>query len=167
MTICQTLRISYGDYTKYLKNQINMDGDAPSLVVALIINVIIFIVVPLVMAYRRGYFFNSDEHFNWTKRVFKQKNQFLPLDWTLVGLRQLSEFEKYQIQKIVIKLMPYDKLGYRTIVVLKRGKTLEYILGENKGYWIDDVIHKDNILLRTWQKGTSYKYDVVPIKDKE
>jgi hypothetical protein len=34
-----------------------MDEDTPSFVVALIINVIVFIVIPLVMTYRRGYFF--------------------------------------------------------------------------------------------------------------
>ncbi len=144
-----------------------MDEDAPSFVVALIINVIIFIVIPLVMAYRRGYFFNIAEHFNWTKRVFRQKNQFLPTEWTVIELSQLSAFEKYQIQKIVVKLMPFNKVGYRAMVVLKSGKTIEYELGENKGYWIDDVIHTDNILLRTWQKGTCYKYDISMIKPYE
>lgn len=144
-----------------------MDEDAPSFVVALIINVIIFIVIPLVMAYRRGYFFNTAEHFNWVKSVFSRKNQYLPTDWTVVGLRQLTAFEKYQVQRIVVRLMPYFSSGYRVIIVLKSGKTVEYPLGENKGYWIDDVIHKDNILLRTWQKKTWYKYDVVLIKDKE
>lgn len=54
-----------------------MDEDTPSFVMALIINIIVFIVIPLVMTYRRGYFFNSDEHFNWIKRVFKRKNQYL------------------------------------------------------------------------------------------
>ena len=144
-----------------------MDEDTPSLVVALIINVIIFIVIPLVMAYRDGFFFNSDEHFNWIKRVFKRKNQYLPTDWTVTELRQLSAFEKHQIQRIVVKLMPYDKMGYRTIVVLKSSKTVEYPLGENKGYLIDDEIHKDNILLRKWQKGTCYKYDISMIKQYE
>lgn len=144
-----------------------MDEDAPRFVVALIINIIIYIVIPLVMAYRRGYLFNSDEHFNCIKRVFKQKNQFLPTDWTLVGLRQLSDFEKYQIQRVIVKLMSYDKIGYRAIIVLKSGKTVEFPLGENKGYWLDDVIHKDNLLIRKWQKGNQYKYDIIPIKKHE
>lgn len=144
-----------------------MDGGAQSFVVALIINVIIFIVIPLVLAYRRGYFFNYDEQFNWIKRIFKSKNQYLPTEWTVVDLRQLSAFEKYQIQRIVVKLMPYFSNGYRAIVVLKSNKTVEYHLGENKGYWIDDVIHKDNILISKWQKGDQYKYDVIPIKDHE
>jgi len=39
-----------------------MDEDAPSLVVALILNIIIFIIIPLVMTYRRGYFFNVNKH---------------------------------------------------------------------------------------------------------
>lgn len=143
-----------------------MDEDTPSFVVALIINVIVFIVMPLVMAYRRGYFFNSDEHFNWIKRVFKRKNLYLPTEWTVTGLRQLSAFERYQIKKIVVKLMPFNKVAYRAIVVLKSGKIIEYPLGENKGYWINDVIHKDNILIRKWQKGNQYQYDVIPVKER-
>lgn len=117
------------------------------------------------MAYRRGFFFNSDEHYNWINRVFKRKNQYLPKEWTVIGLRQLSAFEKLQVQRIVVELMPYYKIGYRTIVVLKSGRTVEYPLGEKKGYRINDVIHKDNILIRKWQKGDQYKYDVIPIKE--
>ncbi len=144
-----------------------MDEDTPSFAAALIINIIFYIVIPLVMAYRRGYFFNVNEHFNWIKTIFRKRNQFLPTEWTITGLRSLSAFEKYQIEKIVVKLMPYDQTGYRAIIQLKSGKTAEYPLGENKGYWIDDVIHKDNILIRKWQKGTQYKYDVIPIIEHE
>lgn len=57
--------------------------------------------------------------------------------------------------------------GYWAIITLKSDKIIEYKLGENKGFWIDDIIHKDNILLRKWQKGTQYKYDVIPIKEHE
>ena len=140
-----------------------MDEDAPNITVALIINVIIFIVIPVIMAYRRGYFFNVNEHFNWMKSLFGQKHQCLPAEWTITGLRQLSAFEKNQIYKIVVKLMPYDRTGYRAVIVLKSGKFLEYPLGENKGYWIDDVIPPNNILIRKWQQGTQYKYDIIPI----
>lgn len=63
--------------------------------------------------------------------------------------------------------MPYNKAGYRVIIVLKSNKTLEYPIGENKGYWIDDLIPKDNILIRTWQKDHHYKYDIIPIIDHE
>ena len=47
------------------------------------------------------------------------------------------------------------------MMMIKSGKTVEYPLGENKGYWIDDIIHKDNILLRKWQKGNLYRYDIL------
>ena len=50
-----------------------MEEDAPNLIVVLVINIIIFIVIPLVMAYRRGYLFNISEHFNWIKGLFAQK----------------------------------------------------------------------------------------------
>ena len=81
-----------------------MEEDAPNLIVVLVINIIIFIVIPLVMAYRRGYLFNISEHFNWIKGLFAQKNQCLPLEWTIVGIRQLSAFEKYQIHKILTRV---------------------------------------------------------------
>lgn len=59
--------------------------------------------------------------------------------------------------------MPYDKIGYRAIVVLKSNKTVEYPLGENKGFWIDDIIPKDNVLIRKWQKGRQQKFDMLVI----
>lgn len=63
--------------------------------------------------------------------------------------------------------MPYDRTGYETIIILKSGKTIEFPLGENKGYWVDTEIPTSNILLRKWQKGTQYKYDIIPIKEHE
>lgn len=144
-----------------------MDEDAPNFVAALIINIIIFIVIPLIMAYRCGYLFNVSEHFIWIKYLFGKKNQCLPTEWTITGIRQLSAFEKYQIQRIVVKLMSYNVDGYCALILLKSGKTIEYPLGENKGYWIDTEIPINNILIRKWQKGTQYKYDIIPIKEHE
>ncbi len=89
----------------------------------------------------------------------------MPTDWTVTGVRQLSAFEKQQIRKIVVKYTPV--LGYRVIIILKSKKTLDYPIGENRGHWIDDEINKENILIRTWQKRTHYKYDIIPIVDHE
>ena len=144
-----------------------MDEDAPNFVAALIINIIIFIVIPLVMAYRGGYLFNVSEHFIWIKGLFGKKNQWLPTEWTVTGIRQLSAFEKYQIKKIVVKLMSYNREGYYAVIQLKSGNTIEYQLGENKGYWNDDEIPINNILLMKWQKGTQYNYDIIPIIEHE
>lgn len=144
-----------------------MDEDAPNIVVTIIINVIIFVVIPLVMAYRRGHFFNFDERLEWLKNALNRKSAYLPEEWTITKVSHLSAFEKYQIQKIAVQFGSYPRDGYWAVITLKSGKTLEYKLGENKGYWIDDIIHKDNILLRKWQKGTQYKYDVIPIKEHE
>lgn len=47
------------------------------------------------------------------------------------------------------------------MMMIKSGKTVEYPLGENKSCLIDDEIHKDNILLRKWQKGNKYRYDIL------
>lgn len=144
-----------------------MDEEAPNLVVTIIINVIIFVIIPLIMAYRRGYFINFGERLEWMENILNKKSAYLPEEWTITKVRPLSTFEKYQIQRITVQFGSFPKEGYLAVITLKSGKTVEYPLGENKGYWIDDVIHKDNILLRTWQKGTLYKYDVVPINNKE
>ena len=119
------------------------------------------------MAYRRGYLFNVSEHFNWLKILFRRKNMVLPIEWTITGVRQLSVFEEYQIQKIVVKLMSYYKEGYWAVILLKSGKTIEYPLGENKGYWSDTEIPINNVLIRKWQKRNQYKYDIIPIKEHE
>lgn len=141
-----------------------MDEDAPNIVVTIIINVIIFVVIPLIMAYRRGYFINFGERLEWMKNIINRKSAYLPEEWTITKVRHLSAFEKYQIHKIAVQFGSYPREGYWTVITLKSGKILEYKLGENKGYWIDDVIPKDNLLLRTWQKAAQYKYDVVLIK---
>lgn len=144
-----------------------MDEDAPNIVVAVIINVIFYIVVPLIMVYRRGYFINFGERLEWLKNILNRKSAYLPEEWTITKVRPLSAFEKYQIQKVVVKFMPENRDGYWAVIILNSGKYRLFKLGDNKGYWIDDIIHKDNILLRTWQKKIWYKYDAVPIKDKE
>ena len=144
-----------------------MDEDAPNIVVTLIINGIIFVIIPLIMAYRRGYFINLGERLEWMKNILNRKSIYLPEEWTITQVRLLSSFEKYQIQKIEVQFSSYPREGYWTVITLKSGKTLEYKLGENKGYWIDDIIHKNNILLRKWQKGTQYKYDISMIKQYE
>lgn len=89
----------------------------------------------------------------------------MPTDWTVTGVRQLSAIEKQQTRKIVVKYVP--SLGYKVIITLKSNKTLDYPIGENNGYWIDDLIPKHNILIRKWQKRTHYKYDIIPIVDHE
>lgn len=144
-----------------------MDEDAPNIVVSLIINGIIFIVIPLVMAYRRGYFINFGERLEWLKNILNRKSAYLPEEWTITKVRPLSAFEKYQIQKVVVKFMPENRDGYWAVIILNSGKYRLFKLGDNKGYWIDNEIHKDNILLRTWQKGTQYKYEISIIKPYE
>lgn len=59
--------------------------------------------------------------------------------------------------------MTYGRTGYRAVIILKSGKTIEYPIGENKGYWIDTEIPKDNILILKWQKDAQYKYEIIPI----
>lgn len=144
-----------------------MDEDAPNIVVALIGNIICYIVVPLILVYRRGYFFNFGEKLALVKNILNRKSTYLPEVWTITKVRPLSAFERYQIQKIAVQFGSYHREEYLAVITLKSGRTLEYKLGENKGYWINDVIHKDNILLRTWQKRNQYKYDVIPIKEHE
>ena len=137
-----------------------MDEDAPNIIVALIGIGICYLVVPLIMIYRRGYFINFSERLEWIKNILNRKNAYLPEEWTVIKIRPFSAFEKYQIQKVVVKFMPENRDGYWAVIILNSGKHRLFKLGENGGYWIDDEIHKDNILIRTCQKGTKYKYDI-------
>lgn len=134
--------------------------DAPNIVIAIIINVIFYIVVPLIMVYRRGYFINFSERLEWIKNILNRKNAYLPEEWTVIKIRPFSAFEKYQIQKVVVKFMLENRDGYWAVIILNSGKHGLFKLGENGGYWIDNEIHKDNIRLRTWQKSTQHKYDI-------
>lgn len=141
-----------------------MDEDAPSITIALIINIIIFIVIPLVMAYRRGYFFNVHERLSNLSRVFSKKKIIAPQEWTVIKIRPLSKFEKSQIRKIEVKFMPFNHDGYWARITLNSGKTMDYILGDRKNYWVDDELDKDKVLLRSWHKTGSQPYnDIVPI----
>ena len=112
------------------------------------------------MVYRRGYFINFSERLEWIKNILNRKNAYLPEDWTVIKIRPFSAFEKYQIQKVVVKFMPENRDGYWAVIILNSGKFRLFKLGDNKDYWIDNEIHKDNILIRTCQKGTQYKYDI-------
>ena len=148
--------------------------DEGALIFIVVANVIFYIIIPLVMLYRRGYFFNFSERLEWLRNIRNRKSMYQPEDWTIIKVRPLSKFEKRQIQNIVIKLsdrisdlLRKDGAEYRAVITLNSGKEIKYIfVGENKGYWLHDTIHKDNILLRTWQKGENYYYDLVPIKEK-
>lgn len=137
-----------------------MDEDTPNIIVALIGIGICYLVVPLIMVYRRGYFINFSERLEWIKNILNRKNAYLPEDWTVIKIRPFSAFEKYQIQKVVVKFMPENRDGYWAVIILNSGKYRLFKLGDNKDYWIDNEIHKDNILIRTCQKGTQYKYDI-------
>ena len=137
-----------------------MDENTPNIIVALIGIGICYLVVPLIMVYRRGYFIIFSERLEWIKNILNRKNASLPEEWTVIKIRPFSAFEKYQIQKVVVKFMPENRDGYWAVIILKSGKYRLFKLGDNKGYWIDDEIHKDNILIRTCQKGTKYKYDI-------
>ena len=127
-------------------------------------------IIPLVLLYRRGYFFNFSERLEWLHNIRNRESMYQPEVWTIIKVRSLSKFEKLQIQNIVVKfngnLHRGDGDDYRAIITLNSGKKNKYIFGENKGYRFDDTIHKDNILIRTWQKGDNYYYDLVPIKCK-
>ena len=128
-----------------------------------------YVIIPIIMLYRRGYFINFGRWLEWWKNFLNRNSLYLPEKWIIVSVRPLTRFEKFQIKyiKVQLKIVLGEKTRYCAIITLNSGKTVEYPLGEEEGYyyWIDKVIHKDNILLRTWQKGNKYYYDLVPIKE--
>lgn len=99
-----------------------MDEDAPNIIVALIGIGICYLVVPLIMVYRRGYFINFSERLEWIKNILNRKNAYLPEEWTVIKIRPFSAFEKYQIQKVVVKFMPENRDGYWAVIILNSGK---------------------------------------------
>lgn len=140
-----------------------MDEDAPSLTLAVIINLIIYIVIPLVMAYRRGLFINAGGKIRYYWDIIAKNTANYPKDWTIIKTRHLSKFEKAQIKSITVKFMPDNRNGYWAEITLKSGKTLLYTLADRKNYWIDDKIPSDKLLLRIWQKaGEKTYFDIVP-----
>lgn len=70
-----------------------MDEDAPNIIVALIGIGICYLVVPLIMVYRRGYFINFSERLEWIKNILNRKNAYLPEEWTVIKIRPFSAFE--------------------------------------------------------------------------
>ena len=119
-----------------------MDENTPNIIVALIGIGICYLVVPLIMVYRRGYFIIFSERLEWIKNILNRKNASLPEEWTVIKIRPFSAFEKYQIQKVVVKFMPENRDGYWAVIILNSGKHRLFKLGENGGYWIDNEIHK-------------------------
>lgn len=135
-----------------------------NLIVALIINVITFIAIPFCIAYRKGYFINFGERLSEIKYTFNIENKNLPQEWTITKIRQLSLFEKAQIERLSVRFMPKDMMGYWVEVSLKTGKSIFYSLGENKGYWNGDIIPKEQVLIRTWKrKGYKPYNDIMPL----
>jgi hypothetical protein len=84
-----------------------LDEDTPNIVVTLIINGIIFMVIPLIMVYRRGYFINFGERLECIKNILNRKSAYLPEEWIITKVRPLYSFEKYQIQKIAVQFGSY------------------------------------------------------------
>ncbi len=68
-----------------------MDEDAPSLTLALIINLMIYIVIPLVMAYRRGHFINAGGKLRYYWDIIAKNTANYPKDWTITKIRPLSK----------------------------------------------------------------------------
>lgn len=140
-----------------------MDEDASSLTLAVIINLIIYIVIPLIMAYRRGYFINVGGKLCYYWDIITKNTAHYPKDWTNTKTRPLSKFEKAQIKNISVRFMPDNRKGYWVEIILKSEKTLLYSLADRKNYWIDDKISPDKLLLRIWQKaGEKTYFDVIP-----
>lgn len=104
--------------------------DEGTLIFIVVANVIFYIIIPLVMLYRRGYFFNFSERLEWLRNIRNRKSMYQPEDWTIIKVRPLSKFEKRQIQNIVVKfndsLHREDGDEYRAVITLNSGKEINY-----------------------------------------
>ena len=124
-----------------------MEENADSLF-TFILFIIIIVITPLVMLYRRGYFFNIR---NRIKSInYNYNSPKLPSEWTTTSLYKLSWLDKLQIDSIRVIADYYN--GHKVRFHIKGGKFIEYPF-ENSNYLQDNtLLGKDKILIREMEK---------------
>lgn len=141
-----------------------MDEDAPNFTVSVIINLIIYIIIPLVIAYRKGYLQRWLGKLRKTKGVSLSTsiNDIPPLEdieWTLEDERPFTEDEKNSLTSLeVVQAMDGSLLVKCSI---KEGGQTFIRLAEGLVLPVGTYLDKGKVILREWKKGEySVKYDI-------
>lgn len=136
-----------------------MDEDSPNFTLAVIINIIIYIVIPLVIAYRKGYLQR------WLKKLRKTEdmslstptNDPIPLEdieWTLEDERPFTDDEKNSVTSLEVVQTMDGSLSVKCSI--KEGSQTYIWLAEELNLPVGTPLDKDKVILREWKKGEYY-----------
>lgn len=141
-----------------------MDEDSPNFTLAVIINLIIYIVIPLIITYRKGYLQR------WLRKLHKTKdvspsiptNDISPLEdieWTLEDERPFTDDEKDSITSLEIMQAMDGSLSVKCSI--KEDGQAFIRLAEELKLPVGTPLDKDKVILREWKKGEYYtKYNI-------
>lgn len=136
-----------------------MDEDAPNFTLAVIINLIIYIVIPLVIAYRKGYLQKWLGKLRKTDDVSLSTptNGPMPLEdieWTLEDERPFTDDEKNSIASLKVVQAMDGSLSVKCSI--KKGSQTYIRLAEELNLPVGTSLDKDKVILREWKKGEYY-----------
>lgn len=144
-----------------------MDEDAPNFTLAVVINLIIYVVIPLVIAYRKGYLQKWLGKLRKTDDVSLSTptNDTLPLEdieWTLEDERPFTDDEKNSITSLEVVQAMDGSLSVKCSI--KEGGQTFIQLAEELVLPIGTSIDKDRVILNVWRRLNQERF-YISIKD--
>lgn len=138
-----------------------MDEDAPNFTLAVIINLIIYIVIPLVIAYRKGYLQR------WLRKLRKTDDMSLStpindippmedIEWTLDDARHFTDNEKDSIASLEVVQAMDGSLSVKCSI--KEGGQTFIRLAEELNLPVGTLLDKDKVILKVWRRLNQEKY---------
>ena len=138
-----------------------MNEDAPNFTLAVIINLIIYIVIPLVIAYRKGYLQR------WLKKLRKTEdvplstptNDPIPLEdieWTLEDERPFTDDEKNSVTSLEVVQTMDGSLSVKCSI--KEGSQTYIWLAEELNLPVGTYLDKDKVILKVWRRLNQEQY---------
>lgn len=138
-----------------------MDEDAPNFTLAVIINLIIYIVIPLVIAYRKGYLQRCLKKLRKTEDVSLSTpaNDPMPLEdieWTLEDERPFTDDEKNSVTSLEVVQTMDGSLSVKCSI--KEGGQTFIPLAEELNLPVGTSLDKDRVILKVWRRLNQEKY---------
>lgn len=138
-----------------------MDEDAPNFTLAVIINLIIYVVIPLVIAYRKCYLQR------WLRKLRKTEDVSLSIptndippmediEWTLEDERPFTDEEKNSIASLEVVQAMDGSLSVKCSI--KEGGKTYIRLAEELNLPVGTHLEKDKVVLKVWRRLNQEKY---------
>lgn len=138
-----------------------MNEDAPNFTLAVIINLIIYIVIPLVIAYRKGYLQK------WLRKLHKTDDVSLStptnnippmedIEWILEDERPFTDDEKNSIASLKVVQAMDGSLSVKCLI--KKGRQTFIPLVEELNLPVGTHLEKDKVILKVWRRLNQEKY---------